>query len=83
MAITQDYVSCVGVEGNDYSGASFIDGAYTSATKTLTKAGAFADTSVGHWLYLESNGGAVATVWPDKETVDSYGVQLAGPTNLG
>lgn len=29
------------------------------------------------------NGGAVATVWPDKETVDSYGVQLAGPTNLG
>jgi hypothetical protein len=29
------------------------------------------------------NGGAVATVWPDKETVDSYGVQLAGPTNIG
>lgn len=29
------------------------------------------------------NGGAVATVWPDKETVDSYGVQLAGPLNVG
>lgn len=29
------------------------------------------------------NGGAVATVWPDKETVDGYGVQLAGPTNIG
>ncbi|MBK9219292.1 MAG: hypothetical protein IPL70_13260 [Uliginosibacterium sp.] len=29
------------------------------------------------------NGGAVATVWPDKETVDSYGVQLAGPANVG
>jgi len=29
------------------------------------------------------NGGAVATVWPDKETVDSYGVQLAGPSNIG
>lgn len=27
-------------------------------------------------------GGAVATVWPDRETVDSYGVQLAGPTNV-
>lgn len=29
------------------------------------------------------NGGAVATVWPDKETVDAYGVQLAGPANIG
>ena len=29
------------------------------------------------------NGGAVATVWPDKETVDGYGVQLAGPENIG
>lgn len=29
------------------------------------------------------NGGAVATAWPDRETVDSYGVQLAGPTNIG
>ena len=28
------------------------------------------------------NGGAVATVWVSKETVDSYGVQLAGLTNL-
>ena len=38
MAITQDYVSAAGTEGNDYKGASFTDGAYTSATKTLTKA---------------------------------------------
>jgi hypothetical protein len=29
------------------------------------------------------NGGAVATVWPDRETVDAYAVMLAGPTNLG
>ena len=29
------------------------------------------------------NGGAVATVWPSRETVDAYGVQLAGPTNIG
>lgn len=29
------------------------------------------------------NGGAVATVWPDKEIIDGYGVQLAGPTNIG
>lgn len=28
-------------------------------------------------------GGAVATVWPDRETVESYGVQLAGPGNVG
>ena len=28
-------------------------------------------------------GGAVATVWPDQETVDAYGVQLAGPSNVG
>jgi len=28
------------------------------------------------------NGGASAVVWPDKETVDGYGVQLAGPTNI-
>ena len=28
-------------------------------------------------------GGAVATVWPDQETVDAYGVQLAGPANVG
>lgn len=29
------------------------------------------------------NGGAVATAWPDKETIDGYGVQLAGPENIG
>lgn len=32
-------------------------------------------------VYSDS-GGAVATVWPDQETVDSYGVQLAGPSNI-
>ena len=62
--------------GNDYIGASFVDGAYTSATKTLVKAGAFAATKVNHWLYLESNDGGsivagyykVAT-WSDANTV--------------
>ena len=29
------------------------------------------------------NGGAKTTVWPDKETVDGFGVQLAGPSNVG
>lgn len=29
------------------------------------------------------NGGAVATVWPDRETVLAYGIQLAGPENIG
>jgi len=28
------------------------------------------------------NGGAVATVWDDRETVDAYGVQMAGPSNI-
>jgi hypothetical protein len=43
--------------GNDYKGATFTNGAYTSATKTLTKASAFAASQVNHWLYLESNDG--------------------------
>lgn len=54
-APTNTYVAWA--TGNDYKGPSFTDGAYTSATKTLTKAGAFAATKVGHWLYLESNDG--------------------------
>lgn len=29
------------------------------------------------------DGGAVATVWPTRETVDGYGVQLAGQSNIG
>ena len=32
-------------------------------------------------LYSD-DGGAVATVWPDQETVDAYGVQAAGPGNI-
>lgn len=74
MAITQDYVAYA--TGNDYKGASFTDGAWTAATHTLAKAGAFAATKVNHWLYLEPNGGAsftagyyrVATV-PDANSV--------------
>ncbi len=27
-------------------------------------------------------GGAVATVWPNRATVDGYGVQMAGPENV-
>ena len=74
MALSQTYADFA--TGNDYKGASFVDGAYTSATKTLVKAGAFAATKVNHWLYLESNDGGsivagyykVATV-PDANTV--------------
>ena len=29
------------------------------------------------------NGGAVSTNWPARATVDGYGVQMAGPTNIG
>lgn len=32
---------------------------------------------------FSDSGGAVATVWPDRETVESYAVQLAGPSNVG
>jgi len=28
-------------------------------------------------------GGVVATDWPTRETVDGYGVRLAGPSNIG
>lgn len=31
---------------------------------------------------FSDNGGAVATVWPAKEVVEGYAVQLAGPTNV-
>lgn len=62
--------------GNDYKGASFVDGAYTSATKTLIKANAFTASKVNHWLWLESNdGGSIVTgyykiaTWTDASTV--------------
>lgn len=32
---------------------------------------------------FSDNGGAVATIWPAREVVESYGVQLAGPGNIG
>ena len=32
---------------------------------------------------FSDNGGAVATVWPAREVVEGYGVQLAGPGNVG
>lgn len=43
---------CDYAAGNDYKGATFADGAYTQATKTLTKAGAFTASQVNHWLYI-------------------------------
>jgi hypothetical protein len=48
---------CSWASGNDYKGTTFTDGAYTSATKTLVKNGAFTANLAGHWLYLESNDG--------------------------
>lgn len=59
MAITQSYVDYAA--GNDYIGASFTDGSFANATLTLTKAGAFAAASVGHWLYLDDNGSGEVT----------------------
>lgn len=60
MAVTETYVDPA--TGNDYKGASFTDGAYTSATKTLVKTGAFAASRANHWLALSSNdGGSIVT----------------------
>jgi hypothetical protein len=55
------------------------------ADKTMTK-GDFNpkltwSSNLVNGVYSDA-GGAVATVWPDRETVDSYGVQLAGPNNI-
>ena len=59
MAISQTY--CDFATGNDYKGASFVDGAFTVADMTLTKAGAFAASKVNHWLYLADNGSGNVT----------------------
>lgn len=74
MALTQSY--CDFATGNDYKGATFTDGAYTSATKTLVKANAFTASKVNHWLWLESNdGGSIVAgyyriaTWIDASTV--------------
>lgn len=62
------------------------DSGLAGADLTMTKAdftAKFAWTSnLLNGVYSD-NGGAVATVWPDRETVDGYGVQLAGPENVG
>lgn len=59
MAISQTY--CDWATGNDYSGASFVNGAFVSGTLTLTKAGAFAASKLNHWLYLSDNGSGEVT----------------------
>jgi len=47
---------CDYATGNDYKGYSFVNGAYTSATKLLLATGAFVGNQVNHWLYLSDNG---------------------------
>lgn len=59
MALTQYYVDWS--TGNDYIGSTFTDGAFTVADMTLTKAGAFANASPDHWLYLDDNGSGNVT----------------------
>lgn len=59
MAVTQTY--CDYGTGNDYNGASFVDGAFTVADMTLTKAGAFTKSKANHWLYLTDNGSGQVT----------------------
>lgn len=55
------------------------------ADTTMTKAeftAMFTWTSNLLAAVFSDNGGAVATVWPAKEVVEAYAVQLAGPTNV-
>jgi len=59
VAITNYYVHWD--DGNDYSGATFDDGEFDSGTFTLTKNGAFADSQVHHWLYLDDDGSGEVT----------------------
>jgi len=59
MAITQTYADFG--NGNDYSGATFLDGAFANATLTLTKAGVFGANQINHWLYLADNGSGEVT----------------------
>lgn len=55
------------------------------ADTTMTKASftpPFGWTSNLLAAVFSDNGGAVATVWPAKEVIEGYAVQLAGPTNV-
>lgn len=57
----------------------------TGADTTMTKSdftAMFTWTSNLLAAVFSDNGGAVATAWPAKETVEAYAVQLAGPTNV-
>lgn len=67
---------CDYAAGNDYKGATFTDGAYTSATKTLVKLNAFTANKAGHRIYLASNdGGSIVAglytiaTWTDASTI--------------
>ena len=82
------YVSHVGavfdkLGANDviYDGSG-LGGADLELTKTELLPMFLWTTNVLAGIYSDA-GGAVATVWPARETVDAYGVQLAGPTNIG
>ena len=55
------------------------------ADTTMTKSGfttKFTWTSNLLAAVFSDNGGAAATVWPDRETVEAHAVQLAGPANV-
>lgn len=64
---------------NDESG---LGGADLEMTKADFNAVFQLTSAILNGVYSD-DGGAVATVWPDRETVDAYGVQLAGPSNVG
>lgn len=53
-APTENYVDPAA--GNDFTGTTFTDGAYTQSTKTLVKTNAFTNNLVGHLLWLTGTG---------------------------
>lgn len=61
------------------------DSGLAGADHTMTKADF---TAILTWTSnllaaIYGAGGAKSTVWPTKEVVDGYGVQMAGPENVG
>jgi hypothetical protein len=62
--------------------AGGLAGANLSMTKADFAAKFLWTTNLLNGVFSDS-GGAVATVWPDRETVEAYAVQLAGPANIG
>jgi len=70
------------VNGDVIPDDSGLAGAHHGLTKAMYTPMLTFSTNLLAGIFSDS-GGAVATVWPDRETVEGYAVQLAGPGNVG